>query len=397
MNKLNVPDNVDYILSKLNNNGFSAYIIGGCVRDALLRREPKDWDITTNATPDEVESLFEYTIPTGKQYGTITVVINREPYEVTTFRADSNYSDGRRPDKVTFSNSLKEDVIRRDFTINSLAYNGEEGLIDYVGGISDLTNGIIRAVGEPDKRFKEDALRILRALRFAFKYDFDIEENTFNSLIKNMKLIKNVSNERITSELIQIIKYIKPSQLLVKCLPLIQYLLDTNIEYNYNLINCLFNVRDFEVRLAYLLNEKSITECQTWLKKMKFSNNQTKVILGAIDIYYNRYNYDKHYVIRKSINKWGFRIVKMTLPLICLKDDIYENIYNNIIKNHDPLFIKDLVIDGNYLKEKYNLNGIIIGNILNECMENVLINPENNIKDKLDNIIGFFLYDNIEV
>ncbi len=397
MNKLNVPDNVAYILNKLNSNGFSAYMIGGCVRDSLLGIEPKDWDITTNATPDEIESLFEYTIPTGKQYGTITVVINKEPYEVTTFRADSNYSDGRRPDKVVFSNSLKEDVIRRDFTINSLAYNEEEGLVDYVDGISDLTNGIVRAVGEPDKRFKEDSLRILRALRFAFKYDFDIEENTFNSLIRNMKLIKNVSNERITSELVQIIKYIKPSQLLVKYLPLIQYLLDTNIEYNCDLINCLFNVKDFEVRLAYLLSEKSITECQNWLKKMKFSNNQIKSILGILDIYHNRYNYDKYYVIRKSINKWGFTIVKMSLSLICLKDNRYEGIYNNIIKNHDPLFIKDLVIDGNYLKKKYNLDGVTIGNILNECMENVLINPENNTKDKLDNIIEFFLYDNIEV
>ena len=181
MLKIKMPPNANQIIHTLQEAGYEAYIVGGCVRDAVLGKEPDDWDITTSAKPDEVKALFRRTIDTGIQHGTVTVMMknedtgNLEGYEVTTYRIDGKYEDHRRPTEVTFSTSLIEDMKRRDFTINAMAYNDEEGVIDHFEGIRDLEHGVIRCVGEPSERFDEDALRILRAVRFAAQLDFTIE------------------------------------------------------------------------------------------------------------------------------------------------------------------------------------------------------------------------------
>ncbi len=179
-----IPQNALLVINRLTQNGYKAYIVGGCVRDILLDKTPHDFDITTNAKPNEIISLFEKTVPTGIKHGTVTVILRDEPIEVTTFRTDRDYTDNRRPDNVTFVDDLKEDLARRDFTVNALAYNKTEGLKDFFGGQDDLQNKILRAVGNPEKRFREDALRILRLFRFASTLGFSIEEQTLNDAIK---------------------------------------------------------------------------------------------------------------------------------------------------------------------------------------------------------------------
>ena len=182
--KLSVPNYAEKTIKTLTDNGFSAYFIGGCVRDALLKKEPLDWDITTNATPKQVSQLFPKYFETGIKHGTVTVLTDGFPVEITTFRVDSNYADNRHPESVVFAQTLEEDVKRRDFTMNAIGYNKQEGLVDYTGGVDDIKARTIRCVGEPDKRFQEDALRIMRAVRFAAVLGFDIEEDTYNAILK---------------------------------------------------------------------------------------------------------------------------------------------------------------------------------------------------------------------
>ena len=179
---IRMPKEAQEILEKLNAHGYEAYIVGGCVRDSLLEKEPEDWDITTSAKPEEVKSVFGRTIDTGIQHGTVTIMRGKTGYEVTTYRIDGEYEDGRHPKTVEFTSNLKEDLKRRDFTINAMAYSPREGLIDIFGGVRDLQAGIIRCVGTAADRFTEDALRILRAIRFCAQLGFKIEENTWHSI-----------------------------------------------------------------------------------------------------------------------------------------------------------------------------------------------------------------------
>lgn len=200
--KINIPPQVEFIIKELTEKGFEAYLVGGCVRDSILGLVPNDWDVTTSALPDEIKSaldnckLFE----TGLKHGTITVLKDKVPVEITTYRVDGEYTDNRHPDNVWFTRSLKEDLARRDFTINALAYNHTDGVIDCFGGEEDIYNKQIRCVGEPDLRFKEDGLRILRALRFSSVLGFTIEKNTSKSICKNCGLLDNIACERINSE-----------------------------------------------------------------------------------------------------------------------------------------------------------------------------------------------------
>ncbi|MCJ7691441.1 MAG: CCA tRNA nucleotidyltransferase, partial [Clostridiaceae bacterium] len=197
-----IPADVKIILDTLKNNGYESYIVGGSVRDFVMGLSmPKDYDIATSAMPEEIIRLFLKTIPTGIKHGTVTVMLNGEGYEVTTYRIDGQYLDNRRPEAVTFVSNLKEDLARRDFTINALALNVEDDVIDYFGGLDDLADKIIRAVGEPNKRFQEDALRMLRAIRFAARLEFHIEEKTLEAIKVNCNLILNISSERIRDEL----------------------------------------------------------------------------------------------------------------------------------------------------------------------------------------------------
>lgn len=200
--KINLPTDVKFLLDELHNANFEAYIVGGCVRDSLLGKEPHDWDICTNALPEQIMEVFKNfkVLPTGLKHGTVTVRYHDESYEITTYRIDGNYSDGRHPDSVEFTSDLKKDLSRRDFTINAMAYDGKK-IVDYFDGLTDLKFGTIRCVGNPDERFLEDALRIMRAVRFSSVLNFNISFDTISAMYRGMFLLKQVSAERIQDEL----------------------------------------------------------------------------------------------------------------------------------------------------------------------------------------------------
>ena len=205
MMRMQIPTQVEQIISTLKKGGFEAYAVGGCVRDTLLGRTPGDWDITTSAHPEEVKALFRRTIDTGIRHGTVTIMMDQTGYEVTTYRIDGEYEDGRHPKQVEFTSNLLEDLKRRDFTINAMAYSHETGIVDAFGGMEDLENGTIRCVGNAMERFTEDALRILRAIRFSAQLDFSIEQETWDSIFTIAPNIAKVSKERIQVELTKLL------------------------------------------------------------------------------------------------------------------------------------------------------------------------------------------------
>ncbi len=215
MPELVLPRAVTRIIELLEEKGFEAYAVGGCVRDCLLGETPLDWDITTSASPADVKRIFNRTIDTGIAHGTVTVRMYGGSYEVTTYRIDGDYSDGRHPDSVTYTAELAEDLKRRDFTINAMAFHGNRGLVDLFGGMDDLKKGIIRCVGEPESRFGEDALRMLRAIRFSARLGFDIAPDTYAAIKKLCGTISKVSAERIRDELLKLITSDHPDRLLL--------------------------------------------------------------------------------------------------------------------------------------------------------------------------------------
>ena len=207
MKEIRLPNEVRFILDKLNECGYQAYIVGGCVRDSIMGKEPKDWDICTSATPDQIKAVFGgyRTIDTGIRHGTVTVVLSNDQYEITTFRVDGNYSDARHPDSVRFVSDIIEDLARRDFTMNAIAYHPKEGFIDPFGGCGDIEIGYIRCVGSPEERFSEDPLRILRAMRFSSVYGLEMADSVWKNAKNMSHLLSSVSKERISSELTKIL------------------------------------------------------------------------------------------------------------------------------------------------------------------------------------------------
>ena len=214
--KMDLPPKVKYIIDKIYENNYEAYIVGGCVRDAILGFEPNDYDITTSATPKVIKDIFRdfKCIDIGIEHGTVSVVIDDDIYEITTYRIEGEYKDHRRPENVDFTSKLEEDLKRRDFTINAMAYNEKEGLIDLFGGNIDIENKIIKTVGNPYNRFNEDGLRMIRSIRFSSKLNFKIEYNTLLAIYDNAQIIKNISLERITDEFNKIILSNKPENVI---------------------------------------------------------------------------------------------------------------------------------------------------------------------------------------
>ena len=224
---MNLPYPVRFALNGLRRAGYQAYCVGGCVRDTLLGETPNDFDITTSALPDEVLTLFkrEHMLTVGLKHGTVTLIKRGMPIEITTFRIDGEYEDNRRPEEVTYTTHLEEDVLRRDFTVNALCWNEEEDVVDYAGGLQDLKNRLIRCVGEPDKRFNEDALRILRGLRFSSKLDFDIDPPTAAAILRNCQLLQNIAVERVATELYKLLCGRRVERILVEFRPVFEVII----------------------------------------------------------------------------------------------------------------------------------------------------------------------------
>ena len=415
---IKIPDKVKFIIDTFYENNYEAFMVGGCIRDSLLSKEPKDYDIATSALPNITESLFEKTIPTGIKHGTITVLLDKEPFEVTTYIVEGEYKDNRRPDEISFVTNIKDDLSRRDFTINAFAYNSKEGLKDYFNGLEDLQNKIIRTVGDSNKRFNEDALRMMRAIRFASQLDFNIEKSTLDGIKKNKNLLKNISFERIRDELCKLLLSDNPRKglnLLKDCgvldviIPELTSLIGFNHktkDYNEDLFDHTLSVventpNDLILRLSALFHDigkpkvnDNISEDITRkiLTRLHFDNKTIKSVCILIKEYMNVLGNSTDIDIKRFINRTSKENIYSLLEfqkahVLSLKNsdlDLYElndikNKIDNIINSNIPLSIKDLNIDGSILTKELNLKpGKVIGETLNYLLEVVLNNPNLN-------------------
>ena len=443
---INTPKNVKFIIDTFYKNNYEAFMVGGCVRDCILGKEPKDYDVTTSATPNITENLFNKTIPTGIQHGTVTVVIDNENLEVTTYRTEGQYLDNRRPESVNFVSDIKEDLSRRDFTMNALAFNDREGLIDYFNGLDDIKNKIIRAVGEPSKRFQEDALRMLRAIRFSCQLGFEIEESTYIAIKDNYKLSKNIRIERVRDELCKILMSDSPCSGLnmLKDIGILEIILpEINALVNYtprcnnhnrDVFNHTLNVisnthNDLILRLSALFHDvgklntlKELPNGHCYfpghakegaiiskpiLARLKFDNNTINKVSAII---YDHLVLNVDYMptdgeIKRLLLRVGvdniftlFDLQRADInslwdPVPFLKKVDYMNArVKSILENNEPLFIKDLNITGADLIKELNLKpGKIIGEILTFLLNSVLDNSSLNTKEQLLEIAKNFI------
>lgn len=382
---LKIPQKTEYVINTLIKNGHEAYIVGGCVRDMLLGKTPFDYDVTTSATPEETISLFEKTVPTGIKHGTITVIVENEPIEVTTFRTESEYIDNRHPESVTFVTNLREDLARRDFTVNAMAFNNNSGLKDFFCGKQDLENKVLRAVGDPEKRFSEDALRILRLFRFASVLNFEIEENTLNASLKLCENLKNISRERIAIELkkavtgenfsvfTHLISSDGLSFLGVSKAP--DYAIINKCKHNEKLaMFCFFYLSDCDVlKLPYEL--KLSNEYKLYFEKMqnlcKLNIPTTKT---EMKILLKDYSSDVFNDFLEFKNSQGFNTKIQSIML------------TEILDNDEPYLLSQLKICGKDL-ENLGFKGKDIGAILEKLRKVVCENPQNNTHKKLIKIV----------
>ncbi|MGV3025331.1 CCA tRNA nucleotidyltransferase [Clostridium thermobutyricum] len=433
----NIPAKVQFIIDTFYNNGFEAFLVGGCIRDYLLNKTPKDYDIATSAPPDQTISLFEKTIPTGLQHGTVTVVIENENFEVTTYRTESEYIDNRHPEKVEFVKNIKEDLSRRDFTINAFAYNHKKGLLDFFEGKSDLKNKIIRAVGNSDIRFNEDALRMLRAIRFSSQLDFDIAKDTLSNIEKNNLLINNISFERIRDEISKILIsnnprkgliLLKNTGLLTNIIPEFKdtfgfdqknpHHFEDVFEHSLSVVEKTPSI--LTVRLSALLhdigkpscfhldekgighfyghNTKSEEISRKILNRLRFDNKTIKETLKLIREHMNVLDNPNNSNIKRLITRVGLDSIENLYSLqeadiLSLKDPSVaihkivkmREVTNNILIAKEPLSLKDLSITGNDLINELGLSkGKIIGDVLKKLFNIILDYPDlNNKKDLL--------------
>ncbi len=439
-----LPDKVKLIIKKLTDEGFEAYAVGGCVRDSLLGKIPNDWDITTSASPLQVKSLFRRTIDTGIRHGTVTIMLGKEGYEVTTYRIDGVYEDGRHPKQVTFTKSLEEDLKRRDFTINAMAYNDEAGIVDMFGGLDDLEAGVIKAVGDPVDRFKEDALRILRAVRFAAQLDYVIDDKTLNAVKELAPTLNKISAERIRTELQKLLVSKHPEKILTLyetgvskvILPEFDVCMETeqnNPHHMYSVgihtVEALKNSVGYDkelstddiklLRLTMLFHDfgKPAARITDDSGKDHFHGHADISERIAVNIL-NRLKYDndtinkvrklvKYHDHRKRLTEPRVRrtvvmISRELMPLwftvrrcdICaqsfmdreakLKDVAdCESIYNRIMARGDCLSIKELAVSGSDLIAAGIKPGPQLGDILDEMLNEVLDEPSHNTKEWL--------------
>ncbi len=382
-----IPNDALKIIKILKTHGFEAFIVGGCVRDLLLGKSPNDYDITTNALPEQTKALFEKTVDTGIKHGTVTVIINNKPFEVTTYRTESGYDDMRRPTSVSFVTDIKEDLSRRDFTINAMAYNEDFGLVDCFGGKTDLDRKILRAVGNPNVRFSEDALRILRLFRFASTLNFKIERKTKNCALSLCDNLKHISAERVSAEL----KKAVTGENVNALKPLIK----KGGLASFGIKNCpdlsvISSLPDSEdLRLFALLK---LCECDfyTVVNNFKLSNKQKRFFSSLESLMFiTEKSSDPQIKLALSIaNK------DILLSLCDYKSAVQKKSYDNIkqkceriIKSAEPYKISHLKIKGEDLL-LLGLKGDEIGNTLNLLCEKVRENPILNQKEALLKLIN---------
>ena len=375
------PDYALKCISKLNNSGFEAYFVGGCVRDLIYGRECNDFDITTSALPNEVMNLFENTVPTGIKHGTVTVIIDNNPIEITTFRTENNYEDSRHPSSIDFVKNINEDLKRRDFTINALAYNPSCGLIDLFCGKKDLKNKIIKTVGNAEERFNEDALRILRAYRFSSVLGFNIEENTKKASLNLANKLSFVSGERVYSELSKLIYGQKPECILdlltTECFNSFGI---GSLKYNKDLLLKLKTINtDIKTKFALF-----ICMCEHDLNTIKNKlhiENKTYQTIKFLKEIENASIPKNKYELKKFMCKFGPDKIYIYLNFIELFAEKNINhligLKNEIESNFEPYLISHLCINGQYLSD-LGLSGKEVGNKLENALDYIIKYPEKN-------------------
>ena len=439
--KINIPSDANELIHTLQNHGHSAYVVGGCVRDSILGRMPHDWDICTSATPNEMLEIFKdrRVIETGLQHGTITIVINGEPYEVTTYRIDGAYSDNRRPDSVTFTDNLVEDLRRRDFTINAMAYNDEEGLIDPFNGLEDIEWQKIRCVGSARDRFGEDALRILRAIRFASQLEFAMIPETDYEINKQYKNLENISIERINSEFckiasssnfcVQIVLYQDVFALFMPELRSMFGFPQNNPYHDYDVWGHTIHAvehcesEDLVVRLAVFFHDigkphsyqdgedgirhfkwhgrVSAEITDSIMKRLRFDNETRNNVVELVYYHDATFEVGKKYV-KRWLNKIGeeqFRRLLEVRKADILgqkpdfeqsridKVDNIEQILEEVLQEDECFALKNLAVNGKDLMNVGYKAGKELGNTLNELLQLVIDGECPNEKEKLLEIV----------
>ncbi|SEA08361.1 tRNA nucleotidyltransferase (CCA-adding enzyme) [Pseudobutyrivibrio sp. ACV-2] len=435
---MNLPADVQNIISVLESNGHEAYAVGGCVRDCILGKIPHDWDITTSALPEQVKALFSRTFDTGIEHGTVTVLMHGVGYEVTTYRVDGKYEDGRHPKEVTFTASLEEDLKRRDFTINAMAYNESRGLVDLFGGEADLQAGIIKAVGNPTERFTEDALRMLRALRFSAQLGFEIEPATYQAIKDLAPTLERISAERIQVEMVKLVTSDHPERLReVYNTGLSKVFfpeLDVMMECQQNNVHHAYTVGEHTIkameliptdkvlRLTMMLHDIAKPACKTTddkgqdhfklhpikgtdmartvLRRLKFDNDTTSKVCNLVK------NHDDRPAINdRNVRRMIIRVGQENFPDLLevkradtlaqstyLRDEKLayiaelERVFHEIVEAGDCLRIKDLQINGKDLIAMGVPQGQRIGEVLNDIFDAVVDNPELNDRQILLNM-----------
>lgn len=394
--KIILPPKVKYIIDKIYEKGYEAYIVGGCVRDSIIGLHPSDYDITTSANPEMIKEIFKDNkcIDTGIDHGTVSIVIDNEIFEVTTFRVEGEYKDHRRPENVEFTRNLEEDLKRRDFTINSMAYNEKEGLVDLFGGQKDLDKKIIKTVGNPYDRFNEDGLRMVRAIRFSSKLDFDMEEETLLAIYDNAKIIENISLERITDEFTKIILSNKIENLIYLFKTKLLNYLNISEENDEEKINKLYEEikiinkmeMDITKRLVVLdyFIEKLEIKCKSLCEELIYSKKIIKdhnTILSTLKNI-KMEELDK-FAVKKILNEIGRDLFQKYLDI---SEIIFKNAKNTvdilreIEENNECYTIKNLKVNGNDIISLGYENkeiGKVLDEILNEVMKNPSLNDRN--------------------
>lgn len=434
---IQVPEKAKFIIDTLETAGFEAYVVGGCVRDSILGREPQDWDITTSAKPLEVKALFRRTIDTGLQHGTVTIMQGEEGFEVTTYRIDGKYEDGRHPQEVTFTPNLEEDLLRRDFTINAMAYNDRKGLVDLYGGLEDMEARQIRCVGDAISRFSEDALRMLRAVRFSAQLSYDIEEKTYEAIKELAPTLSKISAERIQTELVKMLSSDHPDYLremwklgLTKVFfPEFDKAMATDQNHPHHcysvgehILHSMTEVsKDKTLRLAMMLHdigkpdsltidEKGITHfhghpqkseeiAKKVLRRLKFDNHTTYVVSRLVRFHdYGNGVEPTPVIVRRAVNKIGNDIMPLLFEVrmadILAQSDYqgqekrrilkeWHQQYQTIVEEGQCFSLKELAVTGSDLIALGMKPGKQLGEVLNQLLELVLEDPEKNDKEYL--------------
>lgn len=433
--QIKLPQKVQYIIETLESHGYEAYAVGGCIRDSLLNREPQDWDITTSAKPQEVKKVFNRTVDTGIQHGTVTVLLGREGFEVTTYRIDGKYEDGRHPKEVVFTPNLKEDLKRRDFTINAMAYNESQGLIDMFGGEEDLKQGIVRCVGDARERFSEDALRMMRAVRFGAQLGFSIEDKTGEAIRELAPTLSKVSAERIQTELTKLVVSEHPEEmrtlyetgLTAVMLPEFDAMMETgqnNPHHKYNVgehtIEAMRNVPGEKVlRLAMLFHDVAKPVCLTTdeegihhfhghpllgskmtkaiLRRLKFDNDTIERVCRLVAGHDDNPPLDeknvRRAIVRIGVDAYPDIFAIKRADILAQSEykreeklkylEGYRLYYRQVMEKKQCLTLKDLAVNGRDLMELGIPQGPRLGELLKKLLDLVLEDPARNTKEYL--------------